>query len=160
MPSSPVRSTSFHGRLDGVTFARELAPELPVVRADTELLRRVIVNLIDNAAEAMEGATAPPHHSCPRASMPRAKPSKSKSPTPATAFLLRTRTNSSCRIFPPKSAAPVSAWPSPDRIVAEHHGTLRVEDNVPAGARFIIRFPAAEAVRHAMRSSQLLSPAR
>jgi len=31
------------------------------------------------------------------------------------------------------------------RIVAEHNGTIRVEDNVPVGARFVIRFPAAEA---------------
>ncbi|MCL5288649.1 MAG: ATP-binding protein, partial [Acidobacteria bacterium] len=30
------------------------------------------------------------------------------------------------------------------RIVAEHHGTLRVEDNVPVGARFIIRLPVVE----------------
>ena len=30
------------------------------------------------------------------------------------------------------------------RIVAEHHGTLRVEDNVPVGARFIVRLPAVE----------------
>ena len=28
------------------------------------------------------------------------------------------------------------------RIVAEHNGTIRVEDNVPVGARFVIRFPA------------------
>jgi two-component system nitrogen regulation sensor histidine kinase NtrY len=30
------------------------------------------------------------------------------------------------------------------RIVAEHNGTLRVEDNLPTGTRFVIRFPAAE----------------
>jgi two-component system, NtrC family, nitrogen regulation sensor histidine kinase NtrY len=30
------------------------------------------------------------------------------------------------------------------RIVAEHNGSLRVEDNLPTGARFKIRFPAAE----------------
>src|ERR1700739_5107351 len=30
------------------------------------------------------------------------------------------------------------------RIVAEHNGTIRVEDNVPTGTRFLIRFPAAE----------------
>ena len=30
------------------------------------------------------------------------------------------------------------------RIVAEHNGTIRVEDNLPTGVRFLIRFPAAE----------------
>ena len=30
------------------------------------------------------------------------------------------------------------------RIVAEHNGAIRVEDNQPAGSRFVIRFPALE----------------
>jgi two-component system nitrogen regulation sensor histidine kinase NtrY len=30
------------------------------------------------------------------------------------------------------------------RIIAEHNGTIRVEDNSPTGTRFLIRFPAAE----------------
>jgi len=30
------------------------------------------------------------------------------------------------------------------RIVAEHNGTIRIEDNLPIGARFVIRFPAVE----------------
>jgi signal transduction histidine kinase len=32
------------------------------------------------------------------------------------------------------------------RVVAEHHGTLRVEDNSPVGTRLVLRIPAAEAV--------------
>jgi len=39
------------------------------------------------------------------------------------------------------------------RIVAEHNGTIRVEDNVPMGTKFIIRFPAAEIVTSATQSS-------
>jgi signal transduction histidine kinase len=30
------------------------------------------------------------------------------------------------------------------RIIAEHNGSIRVEDNFPVGARFLIRFPAVE----------------
>ncbi|HWQ03302.1 MAG TPA: HAMP domain-containing protein, partial [Candidatus Nitrosotenuis sp.] len=47
----------FSGRLDGITIRTEFAAALPPVRADEELLRRVLVNLIDNAVEAMEGST-------------------------------------------------------------------------------------------------------
>src|SRR5580704_9608535 len=46
----------FQGRLEGVTVRTELAATLPPVKADRELLRRVLANLIDNAAEAMEGS--------------------------------------------------------------------------------------------------------
>jgi signal transduction histidine kinase len=30
------------------------------------------------------------------------------------------------------------------RIIAEHNGTIRVEENDPVGTKFILRFPAAE----------------
>jgi signal transduction histidine kinase len=30
------------------------------------------------------------------------------------------------------------------RIMAEHHGSIRVEDNYPIGARFILQLPMAE----------------
>ena len=51
----------FHGRLEGVTVRTELAATLPPVKADRELLRRVLANLIDNAAEAMEGSAIRRH---------------------------------------------------------------------------------------------------
>jgi two-component system nitrogen regulation sensor histidine kinase NtrY len=42
------------------------------------------------------------------------------------------------------------------RIIAEHNGTIRAEDNLPTGTTFVIRFPAAEAV---VTSAQAGSPA-
>src|SRR5260370_20784270 len=47
----------FFGRLDGITLKTALAENLLTVRADAGLLRSVIVNLIDNAAEALETFT-------------------------------------------------------------------------------------------------------
>ena len=44
----------FSGRLDGITLKTNLQSGLAPVRADAALLRSVIVNLIDNAAEALE----------------------------------------------------------------------------------------------------------
>src|SRR5437867_4701140 len=41
----------FSGRLDGVTLKADLTENLPMVRADAGLIRSVVVNLIDNAAE-------------------------------------------------------------------------------------------------------------
>src|SRR6266566_4766803 len=46
----------FLGRLDGITLKTILAENLPAVRADGVLLRSVVVNLIDNAAEALENS--------------------------------------------------------------------------------------------------------
>jgi PAS domain S-box-containing protein len=46
----------FAGRLDGVVLTSSLTESLPTIRADAGLLRGVIVNLIDNAAEALESS--------------------------------------------------------------------------------------------------------
>ena len=46
----------FAGRLEGITVQRDLEPGLPLVLADPEALRRALANLIDNAAEAMQGS--------------------------------------------------------------------------------------------------------
>ena len=44
----------FEGRLPGVTIAVNADPEAPLVRIDPEPFKRVIVNLIDNAAEVVQ----------------------------------------------------------------------------------------------------------
>ena len=46
----------FGGRLEGITVQRNLEPDLPPVLADPEAIRRALANLIDNAAEAMQGS--------------------------------------------------------------------------------------------------------
>src|SRR2546427_11075122 len=46
----------FANRLDGITLSTSLAAQTPAIRADAPLLRSVIVNLIDNAAEALESS--------------------------------------------------------------------------------------------------------
>ena len=46
----------FAGRLEGITVQRNLEAGLPTVLADPDALRRALANLIDNAAEAMQGS--------------------------------------------------------------------------------------------------------
>src|SRR6266853_438739 len=45
----------FNGRLDGIHVQTFLAPDLPKVMADAEAIKRALANLVDNAAEAIEG---------------------------------------------------------------------------------------------------------
>src|SRR5205807_5304289 len=46
----------FDGRLDSIDLKVDLAPSLPPVFVDPEQFKRVVVNLVDNAAEAMQQA--------------------------------------------------------------------------------------------------------
>src|SRR5579884_3553478 len=48
----------FEGRLDGIALHVDLAPNLPQVMVDPEQIKRVVVNLVDNAAEAMVDSPA------------------------------------------------------------------------------------------------------
>jgi len=133
----------FRGRLDGITIRTEFAADLPPMRADSELLRSVLVNLIDNAAEALEGS-------------------------PAKELLVATRAaghGDALEIIVSDTGRGISAddkdklflphFSTKDRgtglglaiaarVAAEHHGSIRVEDNSPVGSRFILRLPAAE----------------
>ena len=133
----------FAGRLDGVTVRTELAANLPPIRGDAELLRRVIVNLIDNAAEAMEGAA------------PRELTLATRlGANGETLDLIVADSGHGIapqdkdRLFLPhfstRQRGTGLGLAIADRIVAEHHGVIRVEDNQPQGARFIIRLPAAD----------------
>ncbi|HTZ99434.1 MAG TPA: ATP-binding protein [Candidatus Aquilonibacter sp.] len=133
----------FAGRLDGVAVRTELAASLPQVKADPELMRQVIANLIDNAAEAMEGSPVRQLRVATRAD----------SDGDAVEIEIA---DSGCgispadkeRLFLPhfstKNRGTGLGLAIASRIVAEHNGTIRVEDNLPVGARFTVRFPAAE----------------
>ena len=133
----------FHGRLEGITLQVDLAPHLPSVKADAELLRRVLANLIDNAAEAMEGSTLRQLRVATRivddgdaAEVEISDTGHGISPEDKDRLFLPH--------FSTKERGTGLGLAIASRIIAEHNGTLRVEDNNPVGARFVLRFPATE----------------
>ena len=141
----------FAGRLDGIDLRTDLAAGLPAVNVDQEQFKRVVVNLVDNAAEAMQDSLVKRLLDC---HPPRRAPIPSNwwSPTPAAASRPRTRKSCSCRISRPKAAAPVWVWPSSTTFSAEHDAHIRVEDNQPAGARFTVEIPAVVDARRRART--------
>ncbi len=133
----------FSGRLDGIAVQINLAGELPPVKADPELLRRVVANLIDNAAEAMEGSTirqlrviTRPESDGDAVEIEISDSGHGISPEDKERLFLPH--------FSTKERGTGLGLAIASRIISEHNGTIRVEDNFPAGTRFLIRFPAAE----------------
>jgi two-component system, NtrC family, nitrogen regulation sensor histidine kinase NtrY len=133
----------FHGRLEGITVRSELAVSLPPVRADRELLRRVVANLIDNAAESREGSSIRQLRVATRTEgdgdaveIEISDSGHGISPEDKERLFLPH--------FSTKERGTGLGLAIASRIIAEHHGTIRVEDNLPTGTRFLIRFPAAE----------------
>ena len=134
----------FSGRLDGIELRVRLAGDLPDIRADAELLRRVLVNLIDNAAEALEGAA-----------VKEIEVSTHLRPETETVEIVVADTGHGIspqdkdRLFLPrfstKDRGTGLGLAIAARIVAEHGGTIRVQDNLPVGSRFLVDLPVVEA---------------
>ena len=130
----------FHGRLDGIELRTELDAELPPVNIDRELIKRVVVNLVDNAAEAMQDT-----------------PVKrlfvgTQAPTSETVELVVADTGCGVSMedkeklflpyFSTKGRGTGLGLAIVNHILSDHNAHIRVEDNIPAGARFIVEFPA------------------
>jgi two-component system, NtrC family, nitrogen regulation sensor histidine kinase NtrY len=133
----------FGGRLEGIRVRKDLAPNLPAIRADGELLRRVVVNLIDNAAEAMEGSSVKDLllRTCFNADRETieiivADSGHGISPEDKDRLFLPH--------FSTKDRGTGLGLAIASRIMAEHHGSIRVEDNSPIGAKFILQLPVTE----------------
>jgi len=145
----------FQGRLDGINVKSDLAAQLPVVQVDEELLRRVLANLIDNAAEAMEDSKL---RRLTVATRLREEGDAVEIEIADTGHGISPEDKE--RLFLPhfstKERGTGLGLAIASRIVSEHKGSLRVEDNEPVGSRFIIRFPAAEST--AVPASSSTSP--
>ncbi len=130
----------FAGRLEGVTVSTALDEKLPLVMADREQMKRVIVNLIDNAAEAMSEAPVRKLLVATSQSLPDS--------------VELSVTDTGCGIsaadkdklflpyFSTKQRGTGLGLAIVSHIVTEHHGRVRVEDNYPVGARFVIELNA------------------
>ncbi|HLH01874.1 MAG TPA: ATP-binding protein [Bryobacteraceae bacterium] len=134
----------FAGRLQGIAVVVELARDLPPALLDREQIKRVIVNLIDNAAEAMKDS--PVRHL--RIATARTAPD--------TIELSVTDTGSGVsaadkeKLFLPyfstKGRGTGLGLAIVNHIVREHNARVRVEDNRPAGTRFVVEFSTAAAL--------------
>jgi len=132
----------YEGRLDGVIIDLNLAQELPAAMLDMEQMRRVFVNLIDNALDALLKAGGEKRiviktvHDAER-SLLLAEVSDTGQGIAPGDFR---------RLFQPyfsrRDSGTGLGLAIVQRIVLEHRGRIRAETNHPHGARFVIELPA------------------
>jgi two-component system, NtrC family, nitrogen regulation sensor histidine kinase NtrY len=134
----------FDGRLEGIAIHRQLSPELPLVQADPDQMKRVVVNLVDNAAEALEKAAfkevwVRTALDTERDTVELVVADSGPGITPEAKERLFLPYFSTKRRGTGLGLAIVS------RIVSEHKGTIRVEENQPTGTKFVIELPVERA---------------
>jgi two-component system, NtrC family, nitrogen regulation sensor histidine kinase NtrY len=132
----------FNGRLEGIRLRTELAHDLPAVMADPEAIKRAVANLVDNAAEAMQDAI-----------LKEITISTSLVASRDAVELVVSDTGQGVsrdvkeRLFLPyfstKQRGTGLGLAIVSRIVEDHHGSIRVEENKPFGSRFVVELPVA-----------------
>jgi two-component system nitrogen regulation sensor histidine kinase NtrY len=135
----------FDGRLSGIRVQRLLASDLPPVHADPDAIKRAIANLVDNAAEAMQGSVVKEivistALAGERDSVEIVLSDTGHGVTPALKEKLF------LPYFSTKKRGTGLGLAIVSRIIEDHHGSIRVEENTPIGTRFIVELPVAAAM--------------
>ncbi|HZB25315.1 MAG TPA: ATP-binding protein [Vicinamibacterales bacterium] len=138
----------YNGLFQEITIERRFEPDLPAVRADAEQIRRVVINLVDNAVEALGGAQAGPR---PGGDPPTIVVETRRDAVNGVVRLMVADNGPGIspadreKLFMPyystKRRGSGLGLAIVRRIIAEHGGAIDVQDNQPAGSRFVIEMP-------------------
>ena len=134
--------TMFNGRLDGVSVHTELATDLPNVLADPEAIKRALANLIDNAAEAMQTSLVREI----RISTSLLESRDMIEITVADSghgVTQELKEKLFLPYFSTKKRGTGLGLAIVSRIIEDHHGSIRVEENKPVGTKFTVELPVA-----------------
>ncbi|HLK32160.1 MAG TPA: ATP-binding protein, partial [Terriglobales bacterium] len=142
--NSIVESTlsMFNGRLDGINVRTSLAPELPRVLADPEAMKRALANLIDNAAEATQGSLVR-EIDIATSVVPGRDAVEIIIGDTGPGVTPELKEKLFLPYFSTKKRGTGLGLAIVSRIIEDHHGSIRVEENQPIGARFILELPVA-----------------
>jgi len=142
----------FNGRVDEIHMRTLFSTDLPQVMADSDAMKRAIANLVDNAAEAVQTSAVKeieistslvPDHDLVEICISDSGPGVTQD-LKERLFL---------PYFSTKKRGTGLGLAIVSRIIEDHHGSIRVEENKPAGARFIIELPIAAHTADAVRAT-------
>lgn len=128
----------YDGLFAGVRITHTFVPDVPLVRLDPEQVRRVIINLVDNAVEAMErsGEIAVETDLDLANNVVRVMVADS-----GPGISAAEREKLFLPYYSTKRRGSGLGLAIVRRIIAEHGGSIEVSDNQPQGTRFTIELP-------------------
>lgn len=132
----------FEGRLEGVTVRTQLGTDLPKVMADAEALKRALANLVDNAAEAMRETMVREIQISTSLLSSRDMVEVVVADT-GHGITSEVKEKLFLPYFSTKQRGTGLGLAIVSRIIEEHHGSIRIEENKPVGTKFIVELPVA-----------------
>lgn len=135
---SALSSYSLH--YQNIRFRARFSTEVPILHADGRQLKQVFSNLIDNAVQAMEETGEISVRTFYDA-LRKVVTIHCADTGPGIADDLKERLF--IPYFSTKGSGRGLGLAIVHRIISEHHGTIKVEDNIPRGTCFIIELPVS-----------------
>ena len=126
----------FAGRTQGIRILRKMSPNLPLVLADPESMKRALGNLVDNAVEAMQGSLLREMR-VQTTLLENGMVELTVSDT-GTGLTDEMKERLFLPYFSTKQRGTGLGLAIAAKIIQEHGGTIRAEKNEPAGAKFIV----------------------
>jgi two-component system nitrogen regulation sensor histidine kinase NtrY len=130
----------YQGAYVDVSFDRQFAGDIPSARLDEEQIKRVFVNLIDNALEAMDRRG---HIVIGTRYLRDLRLMRIDVADDGPGIPPEDKDKLFLPYFSTKRRGTGLGLAIVNRIVSDHNGYIRVEDNRPRGTRFVIELPAA-----------------
>jgi two-component system nitrogen regulation sensor histidine kinase NtrY len=154
MPALTPKPTDLARLLEGVVVLyREshpslairaiFSPDLPPIEVDPDQIKRAVLNLVDNAVEAVGGTGEVVVQTVWLAEAHRARIVVADD---GPGIAPDDRERLFVPYFSTKATGMGLGLPIVHQIVSDHGGTIRVEDNAPHGSRFVIELPAGRPV--------------
>jgi two-component system nitrogen regulation sensor histidine kinase NtrY len=131
--------TLYDGLFTEIRVERRLGADVPTLRLDADQMKRVLINLVDNAIEATDkkGTVTISTEFDRSQGRVRLGVADDGPGIPAEA-----RDKLFVPHFSTKKRGSGLGLAIVSRIIQEHHGLIRIEDNRPHGARFVVELPA------------------
>jgi two-component system nitrogen regulation sensor histidine kinase NtrY len=140
----------YKGLFHDIHLERRLSPDLPAVRVDVEQIRRVVINLVDNAVEALGGEAAT---TGPTGEPPTIVIATSHDAGNGVARIAVSDNGPGIppadrdKLFMPyystKKRGSGLGLAIVRRIIVEHGGSIEVADSEPSGTVFTIELPCS-----------------
>ena len=149
MPALTLKATELGRLLEGVVvlyrdshpglYIRAVfSPEVPALEVDPDQIKRAVLNLVDNAVEAV-GQTG--EVTVETVWMPEARRARIVVADNGPGITPEDRERLFVPYFSTKATGMGLGLPIVHQIVADHGGSIWVEDNPPHGSRFVIELP-------------------
>ena len=122
----------------GLTIKSSFSPDMPAVDVDPDQIKRAVLNLVDNAAEAVGGTG---QVSVDTIWMPESRRARIVVADDGPGIPAEDKERLFLPYFSTKANGTGLGLPIVHQIVTDHGGTIWVEDAMPQGTRFVLELP-------------------